>query len=87
MHSVALRCTGLLPEATLLWLKCFCTKVQRPIFATKAVEQPLHEACSSNSKSRAEELIAFGADVNARRKTGYSPIHVAAVSNASRDLL
>jgi len=38
---------------------------------------PLHDACAAGSKTKAEALIANGADVNAKTKNGRTPMSVA----------
>ncbi|EFQ99067.1 ankyrin repeat domain-containing protein 44 [Nannizzia gypsea CBS 118893] len=47
----------------------------------------LWKACLNNAYASAVQLLAFGADVNAGSNYGYMPIHGAAKSNASDELL
>ena len=47
---------------------------------------PLHSAASSDAIQVARELIARGADVNARQQSGYIPLH-AAVQNGSVEMV
>ena len=43
---------------------------------------PLHNAALGNAREAADLLIARGADVNAKRKYGWTPLHHATWKNA-----